>query len=295
MSGGENGAAVERQPVSAELSQLERGAEDGVALKTVAICGTAGSSRAEVFSQPDEVELWGLNRSYAWMPRWDRWFELHDQTFWPAAYSAEHWEWLRSQDGSRRIYLQRAREDVPGSVAYPLDEVTRHGQLEPYFTSTITYMLALAISEGFEEIRLLGVNMSIDSEYGYQRAACEYWLGVAASRGVRVYLPPSCPLLRGARYGAESQVADPLRVARDTLDGVKTQIENEYQAFANEIEADLKALIAKCEVLGQKIAACHGAMQGLQKVVGYAADSEVGQVAPASGGEDLAVIEEAGA
>lgn len=276
-----NGHAEPISPVRPLAERLSR--EKPVGLRTVAICGTAGSSRAEVMNQPPEVEMWGLNHSYEWMPRWDRWFELHDPTHWPSAYNGKHWEWLRSQSRERPIYMVRAREDVPASVTFPLELVTANGQFEPYFTSSIAYMLALAIAEGFEEIRLLGVNMSIDSEYGYQRAACEYWLGIAAAKGVRVYLPPSSPLLRGARYGAESQQSDPLRVARDTLDGVSTQIENEYQSYVNELEGDLKTLMAKLDALGQKVAACHGAQQGLRKVIGYQAETVAASVVREAG------------
>lgn len=205
------------------LDVLEEAVDAATKTRTVAICGTAGSSRAEIMQQGEDVELWGLNLSYKWMPRWDRWFEVHDPDIYRGVFSDEHRAWLRDCDVP--VYMLRRDDSIPSSVAYPVDEVTERGRLRSYFTSSIAYMLALAIHEGVSEIRLLGTNMATGSEYAYQRAACEYWIGVAEARGIKVYLPPSSPLAKGPRYGAVGTSADLVRGIVDTREATKLQME----------------------------------------------------------------------
>ena len=73
-----------------------------------------------------------------------------------------------------------------------------------YFYSTISYMLALAIAEGFEEIGLWGIDLAHDSEYEYQKPSAEYFLGIARGQGIKIYLPEQSALLKGMyRYGYE--------------------------------------------------------------------------------------------
>jgi hypothetical protein len=45
--------------------------------KKVAIVGFAESWKLAPFTDP-LVEIWGLNELWKYVPRWDRWFELHD-------------------------------------------------------------------------------------------------------------------------------------------------------------------------------------------------------------------------
>jgi hypothetical protein len=45
--------------------------------KKVALVGFADSWKLAPFDDPT-VDVWGLNELYKYVPRWDRWFELHD-------------------------------------------------------------------------------------------------------------------------------------------------------------------------------------------------------------------------
>jgi hypothetical protein len=70
-------------------------------------------------------------------------------------------------------------------------------------------MLAFAITEGFQEIHIYGVDMAQDvdtngnSEYGYQKPSCEYFLGVA-EKYAKVYIPDTSDLLMCAmRYAVD--------------------------------------------------------------------------------------------
>lgn len=229
--------------------------------RTVAICGTASSSRDEVLRQPADVELWGLNKSYTWMPRWDRWFDVHLK----AAHSdPAQVEWMAKQ--TIPIYMREHYDHIPTSVRYPVEDVTGHGNYLTLFTSSIAYMIAMAVHEGVGEIRLLGVDMATGTEYAYQRDGCLYWVGIAQAKGIKVYIPDVSPLGRGALYGADNPLTDGRRAAMDWEGRVQVQLEKEQDEFLSE-------LLKIATNYRRNLDACRGALQLAQKMV---AESDAG-------------------
>jgi hypothetical protein len=69
--------------------------------------------------------------------------------------------------------------------SYPLKEIMDEFDTD-YFSSTVDYVLALAIYEGFKEIHLYGCSMILGSEYSYQKPGMDFWCGMAKGRGVKV-------------------------------------------------------------------------------------------------------------
>jgi len=92
------------------------------------------------------------------------------------------------------IYMQRHHEDIPNSVAFPI-ELFRE-VFGDYFTCTASYMIAMAIYEGYEEIHIYGVDMAADTEYASQRPSCEYFIGIAEGKGIKVVIPLDSDLLK---------------------------------------------------------------------------------------------------
>ncbi len=93
-------------------------------------------------------------------------------------------------------------EEIPKSVAFPLEKaVQEFGQ--PYFTNTIAYMICYALMAGAKEIHLYGINQASSSEYFYEKAGVEYWLGIANGRGVEITIngERSELLTNKARFG----------------------------------------------------------------------------------------------
>jgi hypothetical protein len=146
----------------------------------IGVLGTAWHVTKAPFDDPS-WELWAANVGQ--VPRWDRWFDLHDDASidtYPG-----HREFLSSQ--TKPVYL-RTKSIVSGQP-YPLEVMTaKYGTW--FFTSTIAYMLAMAIEEGPEEIGLWGVDLAHDTEYRHQKPGCRFFLQTALLKGIKVVMPP---------------------------------------------------------------------------------------------------------
>ena len=201
-------------------------------MRKVAITGFAGT-RDQAPIEDLSVEWWGLNELYghfkercakAGRPPFDVWFELHDmQTITDSEPDAAHLKWLQAQPAGRPIFMQDVHADIPASVKYPLEDMIRiFGHR--YFTSSISYMLALAIAAGrnpanlrevvdpgaaYGWIGVFGIDLASDSEYADQRASTEWLVGYAQGVGIEIYIPKEAALLKADRlYGFEPGLGD---------------------------------------------------------------------------------------
>lgn len=216
--------------------------------KKVAVLGFTQSYRLAPFNDP-EWEIWGLNELYMFIPRWDRWFEIHRREIYEADKKrvSDHVERLKAM--TCPIYMQQHWEDIPGSVVYPLEDmIARFGN---YFTNTISYMVALAIMEGFEEIGVYGVDMAHDTEYGTQRPSCEYIIGWAMGAGIKVTIPYESDLLKANfLYGyqeAEEQAFHKKLAAREReLNQKQAEIDQQI-AQLTEARAQYRGAIQDCQ------------------------------------------------
>jgi hypothetical protein len=188
------------------------------AAKKVCIMGFAPSWPQAPFKD-DSFEIWTLNEAYklldpAGIPRTriNRWFEIHNRNS-PSKATPEHINFL--QTCNIPVYMQEHYDDIPSSVPFPFKETVTwlkdKGHIGyRYFTNSISWMIGLAIMEGFQEIWVVGVDMAQDeatngtSEYAYQKPSCEYMLGVA-EKYAKVWVPDDCDLLYCENlYGLES-------------------------------------------------------------------------------------------
>ena len=208
-------------------------------VKKVAILGFTESWRLAPFDD-ESWEIWGLNELYITIPRWTRWFEIHDRAVYEADKKrvSDHVQRLMAMECP--IYMQRHWDDIPGSVEYPLNALAQMFPnptpgAKPYLTNTITYMILLAIAEGFQSIKLCGVNMSHDSEYAQQRPSCEWAVGLAQGRGINVWIPMESDLMKtNYLYGFEEEQANAFdaklasrkKELQDRLNGLDAQMNN---------------------------------------------------------------------
>jgi len=176
--------------------------------KAVAMVGFSSRHRELAPFDDPNIEIWGLNKLHAqeWFKRCDRMFQLH-----PIKYiqnciglseiDRQHYEWL-TQKHDFPIYAQKKYKEFPSSVEYPIKKM--RAKFGDFYTSTLAYMMALALDEGFTHFELYGFDMEADTEYKHQRDSSEYFIGLAEGLGHTVYLPSNCSLLKGEMYAYES-------------------------------------------------------------------------------------------
>lgn len=180
-------------------------------MKKVAIVGFAPTKTLAPYNDP-EFEIWGLNDLFEHIPKWDRWFEIHNRKDFQldtsptrAEATVNYIEKLKKLDCP--IYMVQKYPDIPQSVEYPLQAMI--DEFGGYFTNSISYMIALAIHERFEEIHVYGVDMAVGTEYNEQRPSCEYFLGIAVGRGIKIHIPLESDLLKTRfLYGFEQPRQD---------------------------------------------------------------------------------------
>lgn len=167
--------------------------------KKVCLVGYAETSRDQAWYDDPECEIWGVNMLYRFIPRADRWFQIHhdwnDSRKWPLSEAGgspiDVHQWMRESEIP--IYMTQVEPDIPMSVKYPLEDVASGGP--QYLTSSIAMMFALALHEGFQTIGLYGIEFVHGTEYEAQKPCLEYWMGRALERGVDVHKPEGCAIL----------------------------------------------------------------------------------------------------
>lgn len=76
--------------------------------------------------------------------------------------------------------------------------------MEPYYISSIDYMTALAIYEGFDRIEYYGVELREKTEWAMQKSGATFWAGFARGRGIEVLVPKNSVLIAAPLYGISS-------------------------------------------------------------------------------------------
>lgn len=168
--------------------------------KKVAIVGFAPSSMKDVAHMfgDEDLEIWPLNQEYMVFPEISkyatRWFQIHHRTSYDQTINRDHshHEWLARPDHQFLIYMQERQPDVPLSVRFPKETIM--DTFGKYFTNSISWMIALAIYEGFETIYIFGVDMAQDGEYAFERPSVELFTGWARGRGINVVIPEKSDL-----------------------------------------------------------------------------------------------------
>lgn len=187
--------------------------------KKIAICGFASSTRHYILQSCNDPswEIWGLNQLYRHIPRADVWFDIHHNWDQEVVPNTDHRKWAR--ECGIPFYMMRPEPDIPTAVRYPIEPIIGIYTAD-YFTSTIAYMLALALleidarvqadmqkwlrdlaSKGDGEVLLhpefhiqdvvrqhyaqytvgvFGVDLVVGGEYFHEKPCAEFWIGALA-------------------------------------------------------------------------------------------------------------------
>lgn len=180
---------------------------------TVCIVGSHPDTRSEVDFSRTDCSIWVFNEAPKndWCLRYDAVFQMHAPVIFRSKQNRndpEHYQWLQEQRDTV-IYMQDKYPEIPCSAKYPLDRVCEKllGNRfdRKYFTSSVSYAIALAIYHGYKAIELYGVEMETRTEYMHQRDGVTFWLGVAVGFGVKVKVF-STNILLSPLYGYEGDV-----------------------------------------------------------------------------------------
>lgn len=172
--------------------------------KKIAIVGSAPASIRLAPYYDESWSIWGCSPgAYGVAVRKNVWFEQHrwepSVPGYPhiaggqAWFSPEYVRFIELFDGP--VFMSQHVPSVRSCVIYPyIETLEKYG---PYFfTSTVAWMLALAIEMRPQTIGLWGVDMAANSEYAFQRPGCQHFLGIAKSLGIDIVLPPESDLLQ---------------------------------------------------------------------------------------------------
>ena len=180
--------------------------------KRIALIGSAPSSVKRAPYDDSSWQIWGCSPgAIGHITRLDKFFEMH--AWRPENPCCETNYVKRLAALQCPIYMVNPVPELPTAIAYPKEEVlgwsygtvrNHNGEERPLrfnpndFASTLSWMLAMAIKEGPEEIGLWGVDMAANEEYGCQKDGCLALIHIAKSLGIKVTVPPESDLLRPA-------------------------------------------------------------------------------------------------
>jgi hypothetical protein len=183
-------------------------------MKELAIVGTHTRTRDEAPWNDADVEIWVFNEAAqaGWCKRWDAVFQLHKRQVYESPKNfvrGDHFEWLQKEHGAGKvIWMQEMDKRVPDCKRYPLEAILMNvpGAHLRWFQSTPAYALALALFLGYKHIDLYGMDMSSNTEYGYQLPNFQFWVGVALGMGVVMNVLSNEQYFGGALYGYEGEI-----------------------------------------------------------------------------------------
>lgn len=198
--------------------------------RKIAIMGSAPSSVLLAPFDDPSYEIWGCSPGlYPVARRMNVWFEIHKWEPTKPWFSPEYRQYMAKLNGP--VFTIEVQPEIPNSRPFPIGQVLDyvyakhlvpvfdgmafevdqrsivHIDGEPYvwvskrfdrsdFSSTIAWMIALAIMEGAKEIGLWGVDMSATEEWFFQRSGCQSLIDIAKSLGIKVTVPPESDIMR---------------------------------------------------------------------------------------------------
>lgn len=166
----------------------------------VAIVGYATSTRDMAPFDDPAYDIVGLNQLYRMIPRADVWADIHYNWEQENVEGTDHRGWLANC--GIPVLMSVPDAGIPTAVRFPLEACIQIGA--DYFTSTVAYLVAWAIHQGYKRIELYGIDLVVGTEYEHQKACAEFWLGLAHGRGIEINLPPQSALVKHThRYGFE--------------------------------------------------------------------------------------------
>ena len=203
--------------------------------KKILILGTC-PSRLQAPLGDISWDVWTIGPGGKNSNRWNVLFEIHGNGTWPEGF-AEYLHELKQEKPPKRIYTEESMPDWPANKVFPKDQLyAKYGR--KWFTSSISYALALALEENVTDLGVFGIDLESGEEYKSQFDGARYFLDLARLAGVNIILPKGCGLLRDPipyPNSFETHLAQTMYSKRDYLAQIVAQKRNQHGQLAAEI------------------------------------------------------------
>lgn len=155
-----------------------------------------GGGDSTVTYPKENIEIWGQNNVFMIhsLP-YTRWFEIHEITPMhrkgsPSFRGMSIKDYIKAIDDLNiPVYC---RPDAPFKNKTALPDLSEFRQ---FFDTTISYMIAFAIKNGYKDIFLKGIDMCTSEEHIKQKASVTYFLGLAEGNGIHIHTGKDSPIL----------------------------------------------------------------------------------------------------
>lgn len=147
-------------------------------------------------------EVWGIN-ALGDVFACDRVFHMDDVRIQeiraaarPDSNIAAMLKWLKGYRGI--VYTSRAHPDYPCLVDFPLEDVA-NSTGQAYLNNTAAYAVAYAVHIGVQKLSVFGCDYTYPNAHHAEkgRGCMEFWLGIAAARGIKLAVPRQSSLMDG--------------------------------------------------------------------------------------------------
>ena len=258
--------------------------------RVLRIVGFAPDTLHEAFVDVDKnVEIWAINNLFdnqtvrENIGRVTRWFNIHSRQVTGeisggTAEGRRQIEYLNTLNIP--VYVQELWGDIKNEVLFPAEEIIAYfkGIVDKaYFSSTVSWLLAFAIYEAYQEcggdwskfkwsrIEVYGVNMGmgwrkgIENEYSVQRPSCEWILGIIhglqmAGAKTELYIPQKSTLLNyynnyGYETAEEHAFVTHALERRRFITAQIEEFENRKRGIVSSFNAQMSQLEAQINVM----------------------------------------------
>lgn len=223
--------------------------------KKLVICGLAATTRdAAPFDDPS-FDVWSMHMGPFILRRVDVSFEFHDPMVFkkPEYIDKDYYDKITKMQIP--IFMRKHYDDIPTSIPYPVDEIVQ--EFGRYFTNSVSYMLALAFRNQYEEVHLYGVEMEHNTEYVDQARSVIFFIGMLMGRGVKIFIPPVCQLFKnkylyGIETGQQDEDIQKIEARRRDLQTQLTQVQGQVNSMTQQM-FQLQGAINESEVINRRI------------------------------------------
>lgn len=211
----------------------------------IAIVGTEPASHGLAPWDDLSWEIWATSPNSYKFPRVDRHFEVHNFDLVRKSHPNSIGPYLTHLQQHPCVRVLIRQPELPNAELIDINAIL--ARFGPYFlSSTISWMLAVAILSNPKEIGLWGVDCTAADEYAVQRPGVQFFLWEAERVGIKLHTPLESDIL----------VPSPLYGLRE--------FDNQFRKSwvrKQTLDAELENLRTQASLLSDRMASLSGALE----------------------------------